>query len=99
MHNGMDPNDSNLKLLCQLALSVYMTVTAACRRNYYVAGTVMEVWRRRNEKHPTPWRRVLFEKLIVSELITKFSEFCKTRRFIYVLIGANHFRLAGSSFF
>jgi hypothetical protein len=32
----------------------------------------------------TPWRRVLLEKLIVTQLVKKFAAFCGTRRFIAV---------------
>jgi hypothetical protein len=35
----------------------------------------------------TPWNRVLLEKLIVTQLVKKFTAFYKTRRFITVFLG------------
>jgi len=38
----------------------------------------------------TPWSRVLFEKLIVSQLVKKFLAFKKNRQFISAFITARH---------
>jgi hypothetical protein len=33
----------------------------------------------------TPWRRVVFENIIVAQLLKKFDAFCEERRLIVVL--------------
>jgi len=42
----------------------------------------------------TPWSRVLFEKLIGSQLVKKFSAFHGTRRFITAFTTARHLPLS-----
>jgi len=41
----------------------------------------------------SPWSRVVLEKLIVTQLVKKFSTFCGTRRFITVLTRARQLSL------
>jgi hypothetical protein len=43
---------------------------------------------------PTPWSRVLFEKLTVPQLVTKFPAFCGTRKFITAFTSARHLSLS-----
>jgi hypothetical protein len=42
----------------------------------------------------TSWSKVLLEKLIVTQLVKKFSAFCKTRRFINVFTKSRHWSLS-----
>jgi len=37
---------------------------------------------------PTPWSRILIEKLIVTQLPRKFPAFCETQRFVTVFTTA-----------
>ena len=46
---------------------------------------------------PTPWRRVLLEKLTGFQLVKKFPEFYGTRRFITAITNARHLSLAWAS--
>jgi hypothetical protein len=41
----------------------------------------------------TPWRRVLFDKLTVTQIVKKFSAFYGTRRFITVFTRTHHWSL------
>jgi len=40
------------------------------------------------------WNRVLFEKLIVVQIVKKFPAFCGTQRLIKVLTRAHHWSLS-----
>jgi hypothetical protein len=42
----------------------------------------------------TPWRRALFEKLIVTQPVKKIPLSCGTRRFITVFTKAHHWTLS-----
>jgi len=44
----------------------------------------------------TPWGRVLFEKIIVTQLANKFSTFYETQRFITLFTRAHHWSLSSA---
>jgi len=43
---------------------------------------------------PTPYSRILFEKLIVTQLVKKFPTFYETRKFIILFTRARHWSVS-----
>jgi hypothetical protein len=55
----------------------------------------MMINRGKLKNSPTAWSRVLFEKLMVSQLVKKFSAFCGTQMFITIFTRSHHLFVYG----